>query len=159
MDGKVVTYRADGEGDPLLLLNGGLMSIASWDPIAPPLAAGRKVVRFDFRGQLLTSGPAPATLDDHASDVLELLDSLAIERADLLGTSFGGLVALIVAGRWPARVRRLVVVTATAALTPEMRRQALALERLAESGDGAALFRLLADGTFSDRYLATQPPG
>ncbi len=159
MNGKLVTHRVDGAGDPLLLLNGGLMSIPAWEPIAAPLARGRKVIRLDFRGQLLTPGPAPAALEDHASDVIDLLDFLGIERADLLGTSFGGLVALIVAGRWPARVRRLVVVTATAALTPEMRRQAQALERLAEAGDGAALFRLLAAGTFSERYLATQPAG
>ncbi len=159
MDSKIVAHRVDGAGDPLLLLNGGLMSIPAWEPIAAPLAGGRRVVRLDFRGQLLTPVPPPATLDDHASDVVALLDALGIERADLLGTSFGGIVALIVAGRWPARVRRLVVVTATGALTPEMRRQAEALEQLAERGDGAALFRSLAAGTFSDRYLAAQPAG
>lgn len=157
MSATTLTHRADGAGDPLLLLNGGLMSIASWEPIALPLASERRVVRLDFRGQLLSPGPAPAILDDHASDVVALLDPLGIGRADLLGTSFGGLVALIVAGRWPARVRRLVVATATAALTPAMREQARALECLAERGDGAALFRLLAAGTFSDRFLATLP--
>ena len=53
----VLTHRIDGDGPPLLLLNGGLMSIAVWQPFADALSSTRRVIRCDFRGQLLTPGP------------------------------------------------------------------------------------------------------
>ena len=137
------------------------MSIPSWDPVAAPLARRRTVVRFDFRGQFLSPGQPPATFAEHAEDVVRLLDALGLARADLLGTSFGGLVALVVAARWPERVRRLLIVTATAALDGPMREKAALLERRAREaaagGDGAELFRLVAAGTFSAPFLARQP--
>jgi pimeloyl-ACP methyl ester carboxylesterase len=43
-------HRVDGEGEPLLLLNGIAMSVASWEEIARPLAERFRVVRCDFRG-------------------------------------------------------------------------------------------------------------
>lgn len=158
----ILTHRSDGDGEPLLLLNGGLMTIASWEPIAKALALRRRVVRCDFRGQLLSPGASPPTLEAHADDLERLLDALAIESADLLGTSFGGAVALVFGARRPERVRRLVVMTATASLNDVMRGQAAELERSARAaaagGDGAALFRLVASGTFSAPFLARQAP-
>ncbi|MGK2857494.1 MAG: alpha/beta fold hydrolase [Thermoanaerobaculia bacterium] len=167
---KVLAHKLDGTGPPLLLLNGGMMSIGAWDPIALPLAESFHVIRCDLRGQFLSpfteAEPEPDsyTLADHAADVIALLDHLGVERVHLAGTSFGGEVAMIVAADHPARVASLVVMTATDRLTPKMQAAARALEtqtRAAADGSvgGGALFRALAPGAFSEGWLAAQPPG
>jgi 3-oxoadipate enol-lactonase len=102
-------YRVvEGDGEPLLLCNGIAMSAASWDPIARPLARHYRVVRFDFRGQLMWPDPPPRDAGEHVVDVVALLDELEIDRAHLVATSFGGAVAAMVAARCPDRVRSLV---------------------------------------------------
>ncbi|MCM2317454.1 MAG: alpha/beta hydrolase [Thermoanaerobaculia bacterium] len=166
----MLAHKLDGDGSPLLLLNGGMMSIAAWDPIALPLAERFRVIRCDLRGQFLSpfteSDPEPDsyTLADHAADVVALLDHLGVKRAHLAGTSFGGEVAMMVAADHPSRVASLAVMTATDRLTPKMQAAARALEtqtRAAADGSvsGGTLFRALAPGAFSERWLLAQPPG
>ncbi len=100
---SVLTHRLEGAGQPVLLLNGGLMTLAGWETLAAPLRARFQVLRCDFRGQLLSPGASPPTLDGHADDVVALLDGLGLETVHVVGTSFGALVAVILAARWPER--------------------------------------------------------
>ena len=153
---NVLAHRIDGEGEPLLLLNGGMMSVASWAPIASALAAGFRVVRCDFRGQLLTGGPAPETVEEHASDVAALLDTLGIGATHVIGTSFGTEVGMALAALHPARVRSLVAATATE-ITDEFRRGAAELHRtsaaVAGGGDPGALVDAMLPVFYSGAYL------
>lgn len=150
----------------MLLLNGGFMSAASWEPVASLLAERLPVVRCDFRGQVRTPGPPRATLEDNARDVANLLGHLEDElgagvwpaggRVHVLGTSFGGLVGLVLAARHPERVASLVAVTvadhATEAMdagTREMRRViARLLEGRQDGGDSGG-----DRGIFHDRLV------
>lgn len=153
----MLTHRIDGDGPPLLLLNGGLMSIATWQPYADALSSRYRVVRCDFRGQLLTPGPPFASSwEEHAADVVALLDALAIERAYVAGVSFGALVAMHLAALHPARVSRLAIISATDYTTAEMRADAVEGRALAAS-DPVALFRRVARKTWSASWLAAQP--
>ena len=77
---SVLAHNVEGEGPPLLLLNGGMMSIAAWEPIARRLAERHRVIRCDFRGQLLSPGPPRASMEEHADDVAALLDALGETR-------------------------------------------------------------------------------
>ncbi|HVS03403.1 MAG TPA: alpha/beta fold hydrolase [Thermoanaerobaculia bacterium] len=128
MSSPLLAHRVDGEGapgrPPLLLLNGGFMSMASWEPLAAPLAERHRVVRCDLRGQLLSPGPPHRDLAANVDDVAALIDHLGIDRVDVLGTSFGGEVGLLLAARRPERVARLVVVTASDHATESMRQGA-----------------------------------
>ena len=152
-----LTHRIDGAGPPLLLLNGGLMSIATWQPYVDFLSGRYRVVRCDFRGQLLTPGPPFATSwESHADDVAALLDALEIERAYVVGVSFGALVAMHLAALYPTRVSRLTVISATDYTTAAMRADAAEGRALAAS-DPAALFRRVARKTWSASWLAAQP--
>lgn len=153
----MLTHRTDGDGPPLLLLNGGLMSIGTWQPFAAALAPTHRVIRCDFRGQLLSPGPYATSWEEHAADVVELLDGLGIERAHVAGVSFGGEVAMLLAALYPSRVERLTVITATDYTTPAMREDAVEGSALAQS-DPAELFRRVASKTWSASWLATQPP-
>ena len=55
-----IQYFVQGEGETVVLLNGGMMSSFAWEPVAKGLAESYRVVRFDFRGQLMT--PLPLSL-------------------------------------------------------------------------------------------------
>lgn len=100
-------------GEPVLLLNGGMMSYPAWGPITERLEESFRVLGCDFRGQLLSPGPPPATLDGHVDDVVRLLDDLDAPPQHVLGTSFGAAVGLLLAARHPEHVRSLALVTAT----------------------------------------------
>lgn len=113
MSQPLLTHRVDGEGPPLLLLNGGMMSIAAWEPIARRLAARHRVIRCDFRGQLLSPGPPRASMEEHADDVAALLDFLGECRVDVVAASYGAYVGLLLAARHPECVGSVVAATVT----------------------------------------------
>jgi len=105
-----IFHLIDGAGKPLVLLNGIAMSAVSWEVVARPLAKHYRVVRCDFRGQLMTPVPPPENVAEHADDVVALLDDLGIEAAHIVGTSFGGVIGTLVAARHPDRVRSLTTI-------------------------------------------------
>ncbi len=159
MTAPVLAHRVTGtaDGEPVLLLNGGLMTFASWGPIAEDLERTFRVVAFDFRGMLLSPGPPPATLDGHADDVVRLLDHLGITRVHAVGTSFGAEVAVLLAAARPERVRSLALITATDRMTAPMfeagERLREASLRAAAGGDGGAVLDLLIESAFSRAYV------
>ena len=162
MDTSVDTlaHTVSGDGPPLLLLNGGLMSYPAWEPLAGPLTSACRLVRCDFRGQLLSPGNAPATLAGHADDLTRLLDALRIESTHVAGVSFGALVGLTLAARAPARVRSLVALNATDRMTPEITERGSPLRAAAHDaatgGDGGRVLDLVAETTWSPEYRAAQ---
>lgn len=106
------------------------MSMGSWEPIASRLAEHHRVLRCDFRGQLRTPGPAHRELAPNVDDVVALLDHLELHRVHVLGTSFGGFVALLLAARYPERVASLVAVTVGDHATPAMTASSRELRRV-----------------------------
>lgn len=99
---------------PVLFIHGsgpGVSAWANWRLVMPALAKTRRVVAPDMLGFGFTERPAGAsyTLDVWVRQALDLLDALDIDRADLVGNSFGGALALALAVRHPERVRRLVL--------------------------------------------------
>ncbi len=106
----VLFHQCDGDGEPLLLLNGIAMTTASWQAVARPLAKRFQVVRCDFRGQLMTPGAPPDDVAQHADDVAALLDHLEIDSVHVVGTSFGGVVGTLFAARYADRTRSLITI-------------------------------------------------
>lgn len=131
-------HQFDGEGEPLLLLNGGMMSIAGWEAITGPLKKRFRVLRCDFRGQLLSPGTPHPEMAGNVGDLLALLDNAGIERVHVLGASFGAEAGLLLAASAPERVRSLIAVTATDYATSAMRDAGDPLRRIiGEILDGA----------------------
>lgn len=151
-----LTHRFEGAGSPVVLANGGMMTFASWEPIAGRLRARHATLLFDFRGQLLSPGPQRATLADHAEDLIDLLDAVGLESAHLVGASFGAEVALELAARRPTRVRSLTLATAMDRATPAFRKGSAAMRAsLAEVLSGAergGFYDVLVAGVYSDAY-------
>lgn len=102
-------YEVQGQGEPLLLLHGGLGNIASMAPQTEALARHYKVITPDSRAHGRSSG-ADGPLNYHlmASDMLGLMDELKIESAHFAGWSDGGIIALILAAEHPQRVRSVI---------------------------------------------------
>ncbi len=102
-----------GDGDPPLLLIMGLGgSCKGWLPLqVPEFSKTRKTVIFDNRGVGESEDPGgPFSTPELADDAARLLDALEVERADVLGSFLGGMVAQHLALRHPERVRKLVLV-------------------------------------------------
>jgi pimeloyl-ACP methyl ester carboxylesterase len=102
----------------VLLLHGFTSDLRAWAPVVEPLAEEYRVVALDLRGHGQSSAPAdPAayTMETYAGDVHALLDALEIGLCAVVGSSFGGMIALQVATTWPERLAGLVVSDASAA--------------------------------------------
>lgn len=93
-----------GTGLPVLLVHGINMSRDVWTEVAAILAENRRVVAFDLRGHGQSAKDGPFTADGYADDALAVLDDRGIERAHVVGTSFGGSTAASLAVKAPDRV-------------------------------------------------------
>jgi pimeloyl-ACP methyl ester carboxylesterase len=106
-------YQVHGQGEPLLLLHGGLGSIEMFGPVLPMLAAGRQVIGVDLHGHGRTAlGDREVNLADQGDDMAALLRSLGHDKVDVMGYSLGAGVAFRLGVQHPEMVRRLVLVSA-----------------------------------------------
>jgi pimeloyl-ACP methyl ester carboxylesterase len=113
VDGLELYYEVQGTGKPLILLHGGLGSTEMFREIVPPLARHRQVIAIDLQAHGRTADiDRPLSYEAMADDVAALVGYLKLERADVLGYSLGGEVALRTAIRHPDQVDRLVVISA-----------------------------------------------
>jgi len=113
VNGVHMYYEVYGEGSPLVLLHGGMMTIdLNFATLIPTLADRHTVIGVEMQGHGRTADTGreltPAAL---ASDVVGLLDHLGIDRAHVLGHSMGGAVALELAVSHRHRVRSVVPIS------------------------------------------------
>ena len=108
-------YEVHGSGDPVVLLHGAFMTITNnWTGWIGELSKTRKVIAVEMQGHGRTADiPRDITNENLADDVAALLDHLKIPRADLIGYSMGGGVAMQCAIRHPDKVRKVVVISST----------------------------------------------
>jgi pimeloyl-ACP methyl ester carboxylesterase len=103
-------YEIHGSGRPLILLHGAYMTIDLMGAILPGLAKSRQVVAVEQQGHGHTADvDRPLTYEQMADDTAALVRHLEIDNADVVGYSMGGGIALELAIRHPALVRKLVL--------------------------------------------------
>lgn len=116
---KNVYFESYGKGKPLLLLNGIMMSCASWKEFIEPLSAFNQLILVDMMDQGKTDKlPEPY---DHAVQIRlvhALLEHLELEKVSIAGISYGSEIGLEYAIEHPERVERLMLFNATAATGP-----------------------------------------
>jgi len=120
-DGCRIAYRFDGpEGAPVLLLSNSLgTSLAMWEPQLAAFTQHFRVLRYDGRGHGQSGVPAGSySLDRLGRDVIELLDTLALDIVDVCGVSLGGMIGQWLGIREPARVRRIIIANSSAYMGP-----------------------------------------
>lgn len=117
-----------GAGEPLLLIHGLGASVFTFRRNLDRLAQRYRIVAVDLAGFGGSSRVVrDYSLTAHARRLIELMDALGVERANVLGHSMGGAVALRLASGWPERVLRLVLVAPAA---PDLMRRGALLTRL-----------------------------
>jgi pimeloyl-ACP methyl ester carboxylesterase len=127
VNGINLYFETYGSGQPLVLLHGGLGSGEMFGPVLPALSEHHQVIAVDLQGHGRTADiDRPLDIRVIADDIAALIDHLGLTKPDVVGYSFGGGVALHTAAKYPAKVGRLVVVSAYIrpdALDPEIRAQ------------------------------------
>jgi pimeloyl-ACP methyl ester carboxylesterase len=114
VNGLEMYYEVHGDGPPLLLLHGAYMTADGMAPLVQGLASNRQVVVPEQQGHGRTVDvDRPITYEQMADDSAALLEHRGIEQADIVGYSMGAGIALQVAIRHPARVRRMVAASAS----------------------------------------------
>ena len=109
-----IAWERHGQGAPLLLIHGLGYARWGWEPVVARLARSFDVILFDNRGIGGSDAPpGPYTAAELAGDAVQVLDEAGVERAHVLGTSLGGMVAQELALAAPERVDRLVLACTT----------------------------------------------
>jgi pimeloyl-ACP methyl ester carboxylesterase len=115
VNGLKMYYEIRGAGQPLVLLHGGVGASEMFDPVRPALGEGRQLIAVHLQAHGRTADiDRPMRFELMADDVAALIKDLKIGKADVLGYSLGGGVALQTAIRHPDVVRKLVVISAPA---------------------------------------------
>jgi pimeloyl-ACP methyl ester carboxylesterase len=136
VNGLRLYYEIHGSGKPLILLHGGYGTPEMFGDNLPLLAEGRQVIAVELQGHGHTADiNRPLRYELMADDIAALIKHLGFERADVMGFSLGGGVALQTAIRHPEVVRKVVLVSTVFARNgwyPEMN------EAMAQMGVGTA---------------------
>lgn len=121
-NGIQLAYDEAGEGEKTLILLHGIT--ANRQSFAGLLRAGLaenyRILRVDLRGRGESDKPKHGYhMRDHAADILELLDSLKLEKVVLVGHSFGGLLSVFMAAHTPERLEKIVIIDAAREATTQ----------------------------------------
>jgi pimeloyl-ACP methyl ester carboxylesterase len=110
--GLKLFVREQGDGHPLLMINGIGANIEMWGPAEGILGRGSRTIAFDCPGTGRSQTPLfPMPMRELARTVVAMLDELGHEQVDVMGYSFGGVLAQQLAHDAPERVRRLALVS------------------------------------------------
>ena len=167
----VLNYRLEGAGPRVVLLHPIALDLTCFDALAARLCAAFAVLRVDLRGHGSSpSSPAAPTLEDYAEDVHTTMVGLNFTPAAVVGFSFGGMLAQVLALNHPEDVSALVISACASTLTGEARRILADRGALAErEGMSAVVDATLArwfsgsfrergdDGAVRKRLLETDP--
>src|SRR5918912_4214642 len=112
LHGHRVIYRVAGEGPPVVLIHGMVNSSRHWERVALELADDHTVIAPDLIGHGDSATPrGDYSLGAHAAVIRDLLASIGIDRATMVGHSLGGGVAMVFFYQFPQRTERLVLVS------------------------------------------------
>jgi pimeloyl-ACP methyl ester carboxylesterase len=153
LDDPGIYYEVHGQGNPLVLLNGIMMSTPSWVDHIERLKDRFQLIIYDMRDQ-----GQSARLEEgydnhvHVQDLKKLLTHLNIEKAHLWGVSYGGQVALLFTLAYPGCVDRLVLANTSAHIDQYLLSMGEMWKRAARLYDGEAFFDLALIPIYSRRF-------
>ena len=115
--GIEIHYKDEGQGPPVVLFHGSFGSLHSWDGVVERLKNDHRLIRLDQAGVALSSDVPPAleglSLEDY---VAAFFDAIGLDRAAVVGTSSGGIIAYRFAAKYPERVTKMVISNAPSAV-------------------------------------------
>ena len=157
--GGEIYYETYGQKGPWVgFLNGIMMSTASWSGLKEYIASDYRLLLMDFRdqGQSSQLSDVPYTWKIHVNDLLEVLDSLKIDKIHLLGVSYGGQVALEFTREHQDRLASLMLVNVIDKVTKYLQAISDSWELAASLNSGADFFTISIPPIYSDVFYDEQ---
>lgn len=160
VNGVSLWHRISGDGEPVVQIHGAGFGHFNFDPATPELAKQFRVIDFDMRGYGQSDRPEQHyDMEVWADDVAGLLDALGIDQANVHGTSMGGMIAIVFAGKYPERTTSVVINCAAAKLGATGRlifKNWIDIARLDPDGPGSRILaELIAWQALSKAFLET----
>ena len=157
---KRIWYEINGQGEPLVQIPGGALGLRNFSRVSPVLARYFRVVDFDPVGTGKSS-PTPRgyALQDWTNDLRDLLDTLAIPRVHLHGTSTGGHTCLQFASQHPERVMKMVLVGVVARYDTALLLNRKVSKALARNVGMEAVAELTAQAVLTRDFLDSPEAG
>jgi len=150
-------YEVHGRGEPVVLVNGIFMNTKSWYAQTTHLVnSNYSVVLHDMRGQWNSDKPLDETqysLEIHVEDLKNLLNHLNVEKVHLVGTSYGGVVAMLFTLKHPEYVNDLTVITSVSEVMPELKVKILRWLEGALTGDARRFVLSWINDVYSDDFI------
>ena len=156
---KVKLYYEE-HGDPngtqtVAFLNGVMASAGSWSLLWPVFErAGFRIIAHDFKGQLKSSKPdGPYTFDEHCAETKALLEHLGVKKVHLVGTSYGGEIAMKMAILYPELVDTISVIDSVSELDPVCEGFVVGWKVLCDTMDGETFFWGMAPSIYGPDFI------
>src|SRR4051794_9609757 len=160
VNGVRLWYEASGDGEPVIQIHGAGFGHFNFAPATPELSKRFRVIDYDMRGYGQSERPVQHyDMEVWADDVAGLLDALDIEAAHVHGTSMGGMIAIVFAGKYPQRTTSVVINCAAAKLGQAGRlvfKNWIDIARIDPDGPGSRILaELIAWQALSKAFLET----
>jgi pimeloyl-ACP methyl ester carboxylesterase len=160
VNGVELWYEVTGEGEPILQIHGAGFGHFNFAPATPELARQFQVIDYDMRGYGQSDRPVQHyDMEVWADDAAGLLDALGLPEAHIHGTSMGGMIAIVFAGKYPERTTSVVINCAAAQLGTAGRlvfKNWIDIARLDPDGPGSRILaELIAWQALSRSFLET----
>jgi len=111
VQGYNIHYIESGEGEPVLLIPGAWSSYRFWNRIIPFLSKHNRILALDYLGAGDSDKPRSGfdySVEEQANLIARMIEVLEISRVHIVGTSYGGSIALTLAARYPDRIGKVV---------------------------------------------------
>lgn len=149
-----VFYEDEGTGQPIVLLNGIMMSTRSWAPFVDSFKTQNRLIRVDFFDQGQTDKLLGESYTHQIQiDLLKaLFDHLKLEKASIVGISYGGEIAIQFAIQHPNLVDRLVLFNTAAYTNPWLKDIGRAWISAGKTRDGEAYYNTAIPVIYSPKF-------
>jgi pimeloyl-ACP methyl ester carboxylesterase len=154
---KNIFYVVEGQGKPIIILNGIMMSTRSWSPFVGSLSEKNQLIRFDFldQGQSDKLIGETYTQDIQVELIKALMEHLHLDKASLVGISYGGSVAVQFAIKYPSFVDRLLLFNTTSYTSPWLRDIGRGWIEAGQTRNGEAYYHTTIPPIYSPYFYET----
>jgi len=157
---KDIYYRLEGNDKSesvIVILNGIMMNVHSWDIFMDKFGKDHKVLRFDMFDQGLSSKMDEDYTQDIQVELLKkLLEHLNISKVNLVGISYGGSIALQFVVKYPLYVNKMIVANAVSMTKPWLKSIGDGWNEVAKSRNGLAYYNITIPYIYSPEFYNTQ---
>lgn len=149
-----IYYEVHGEGKPILILNGIMMSTKSWEPFMASLTQQNQIIRVDFldQGQSDKLNQKNYSQDIQVDLVKSLITHLKIDLISIVGISYGGEIAILFSAKYADMVDRLILFNTTAYTSPWLKEIGRQWKSIGKTRDGQTYYQATIPVIYSPNF-------